>query len=246
MDIIWAIAAFMFVMSATPGPNNLLLLSSGIRFGVKATFPHIAGIQLGMGAQLALSCYGIGNLLLHSPTALLVLKILGTLYLLYLAWGLRSIAINDDDETRSASQHSHPFTFIQAFSFQFVNPKAWVMSIMGTSIWMPAIQHFEQVQPSLGKIFATLALVVLFITVAAPCSFSWTIFGASLKNYLTKPLSQKLLSIFMMSLLAYALTQMWMTSDMSAPLTAGLINDNPTFSFATPLASDTKRALALR
>ena len=87
------LAAYSFVMSVTPGPNNVLLTTSGANFGYRRTLPHIVGIGIGHSLQVYLTCLGLGVLFQAYPVLHLVLKVAGTLYLLYLAWRLLGTSI---------------------------------------------------------------------------------------------------------------------------------------------------------
>ena len=134
LDMLLPLVVFAFVASVTPGPNNLLLLDSGVRFGFRRSLRHILGIQFGFAIQLALCAYGVGILLMNIPAAGWLLKLTGTTYLVYLAWNLR---------TTTMGQRSHgmekPFSFLHAALFQFVNPKAWIMTITAGSRFIPQL-----------------------------------------------------------------------------------------------------------
>lgn len=174
MESIFALMSFAFVMSITPGPNNVLLLSSGLRFGIRRTLPHMLGIQFGMAAQLALSAYGIGVLVMETPMIATGLRWMGTAYLLYLAWQLRNIRFNDSENDADGK----PFTFVQAVLFQFINPKAWVMSVTAGALLIP---NFDT------QWLSVVMLCVVFCLVGAPSSGSWAFFGSLLKQYMKDP-----------------------------------------------------------
>ena len=85
-ELIVAISAYNFVMYVTPGPNNSILTTSGIKFGFVRTIPNIFGIPTGHGLQLALVCLGLGSLFTHFPILLDILRYVGAAYILYLAY----------------------------------------------------------------------------------------------------------------------------------------------------------------
>ena len=128
LELIIAISIYYFVMYATPGPNNSILAASGIKFGFIRSIPNIIGISSGHGIQLALVCFGLGSLFAQFPLLLEILKYIGAIYLLYLAWkmfGSLNISI--------AEEKSSPLKYYEAILFQFVNPKAWVICITAVS-----------------------------------------------------------------------------------------------------------------
>lgn len=118
------LALFALVSSITPGPNNIMLASSGLTFGFRRTIPHMLGVNLGFTLMLVLVGLGLGTMFQQLPWLYTVLKYAGAMYLLYLAW---KIAMSGPLE--SGAQRGRPFTFMQAALFQWVNPKAWVMAV---------------------------------------------------------------------------------------------------------------------
>jgi hypothetical protein len=128
MESLLPLALFAFVASITPGPNNIMLTSSGLVFGFARTIPHMLGVTVGFGVVLALCAAGIGSVIVAVPAIHLGLKILGSGYLLYLAWQLRKMAFKQDGDASAK-----PMSFIGAAAFQFANPKAWVMAITGAA-----------------------------------------------------------------------------------------------------------------
>ena len=195
MEMLYALAGFTFVTSVTPGPNNILLLGSGMRFGFWPTLPHILGIQLGILLQLLLCSMGLGLMLNTFPALYLGLKILGTAYLLYLAWQLRSNLVEVRDGSRAK-----PFTFWQAMLFQFINPKAWIMTITASSLFLPQLESR----------FASIALLCLiFHTIGAPSSGSWAVLGSTIKRFLDNPFWQRCFSWSMVAITGYTALALW-------------------------------------
>lgn len=196
MDTLFPLVLFAFVSSITPGPNNIMLTSSGVLFGFARSIPHLLGVTFGFGVLLALSAAGIGNLVLLMPSIHLVLKTLGSGYLLYLAWQLRKIAIRQDT---AASQK--PMSFVGAALFQFVNPKAWVMAISGSSAFLPPIQPVSM---------SILVFCLVFCAVNLPCVSLWAGAGAALRRYLAEPRWQRKFCAVMVSLTAYSALAIWL------------------------------------
>jgi threonine/homoserine/homoserine lactone efflux protein len=195
VETLLPLALFAFVSSITPGPNNIMLTSSGILFGFMRSIPHMLGITFGFGVLLALCAAGIGSLILAVPAVHVVLKTAGSAYLLYLAWQLRGMAFRQDDGGRA-----RPMSFLGAALFQFANPKAWVMAITGASAFLPLVQP-------VGLAIALFCMV--FCTVNLPCIGVWAGTGAVLRKYLAQPKWQRLFCIVMVLLTVYSAVAIW-------------------------------------
>jgi threonine/homoserine/homoserine lactone efflux protein len=196
LDQLLPLALFAFVASITPGPNNIMLTSSGIRFGFVRSIPHMLGISVGFGVLLALCAAGVGSLILAVPSIELVLKVLSSGYLLYLAWQLRSIAVKASDSADAA-----PMGFVSAAMFQAVNPKAWVMAVTGVAAFLP---HIEPVGLAIG------VFCLVFCTVNLPCISVWAGAGAVLRRYLEQPLWRRVFAAVMVVLTVYSAAAVWL------------------------------------
>lgn len=171
MELIWTLVFFAFATSITPGPNNIMIMSSGVNYGVRKSLAHLAGIQFGFLLMLLAVGFGAGLLLQQQPLLHQAINLVGSAYLLYLAWKVARA-----EPAQIASGNSKPLSFSQALLFQWVNGKAWVM-ITG------AIAAFTSVQ---GNYWQQLVLIAaVFLVVGLPCSSSWLLFGAGLKRLLT-------------------------------------------------------------
>lgn len=197
MDSLIPLASFAFVTSVTPGPNNILLTASGIRFGLRRSLPHILGIQFGVAIQLALSAFGVGLIIMNTPIIYSIIRVAGTAYLLYLAWTLRKNIVIHGNQ---ADQEAKPFTFVQAALFQFVNPKAWVMTLTAGSLFVPELN---------SRLASIALLCIVFSSVGGPSSGSWAVLGAAIKTYLADPFWQRCFSIVMIVLTIYCAIAMW-------------------------------------
>lgn len=128
------ISLFALVMSATPGPNNMMLLASGAQFGYRRTLPHIFGVVLGIALLLSSVLVGLGMLFSLYPLLYKVLNLLGSTYLLYLAWKITTAATDDSAfAQQNESNNNSPMSIFSAVLFQFINPKAWAMTIGSVS-----------------------------------------------------------------------------------------------------------------
>ena len=159
-----ALISLAFVASITPGPNNLMLLASGMNHGIRRTLPHLAGVSLGFGFLIFLVALGLGAVFEKYAAIELVLKIAGGVYLIYLAWKIfNTSGINSVDGA------DVPMTFLQAAAFQWVNPKAWVMATTATSTLLDSND---------SVIGAASALTLGFWIVNLPCIATWMFSGA--------------------------------------------------------------------
>jgi threonine/homoserine/homoserine lactone efflux protein len=165
-------ATYSFVMSITPGPNNVMLTASGANFGFRRTLPHLFGITAGCAVQLVAVCAGLGAMFHAWPALQTVLQWAGAAYLVYLGWKLLG----------SGEMHHgkavQPVSFLQAAAFQFVNPKAWVMSLTAVALFLPTD---VSVVTALGYLLSMMVMINL------PCITVWAVFGSSLRGFLTRP-----------------------------------------------------------
>ena len=195
MELLWPLATFAFVTSITPGPNNIMLTSSGIWFGFLRSVPHMLGITCGFAVLLAICAAGIGSLIIALPVVHVLLKAAGSIYLLYLAWKLRRMGVGN-----TADAGAKPMSFMGAALFQFANPKAWVMAITGAAAFLPAMQP------------AWLAIAVyclVFSVVNLPCVSVWAGAGSVLRRYLGQPFWRNLFSAVMVLLTIYSALAIW-------------------------------------
>jgi len=132
-NVFLAFAAFCFVSSATPGPNNLMLMASGANFGIRRTVPHWLGIGTGFTVMVIVVGLGLMNVFEMFPVIYKILKTLSVAFLVYLAWKIANAA--PLGETGAVGQ---PMTFLQAVAFQWVNPKAWAMALTAISVYSPS------------------------------------------------------------------------------------------------------------
>lgn len=184
-EILSALALFALVSSITPGPNNLMLMSSGANFGFKRTTPHLLGVTLGFMLMLVLVGLGIMQLFDLFPPSYLILKVFCIVYLLYLAFKIAT-----SNAQQKASSESKPFTFIQAALFQWVNPKAWAMALSAVSLYAPD-----------KNLTSVLIVSLVFGLINLPCVSSWTLLGEKLQHWLASPKRLKAFNYLMAILL---------------------------------------------
>ena len=194
MEFILAIALFAFSSGITPGPNNIMLMTSGVNFGVKRSIPHLMGISLGFPTMILAIGLGLSALFQTYPVIHQIIKVIGITYLLYLSWLIANSSSKMEGKTIAK-----PFSFIQAAAFQWVNPKGWIMAV-------GAIATFTSVQQDLTAQVITIATV--FLCIAFPCALVWLGFGVVLKRLLKNPRQQKIFNISMAVLLVASIIPM--------------------------------------
>lgn len=172
-ELLIAFVAFAFVTSVTPGPNNMMLLASGVNFGLRRSLPHMLGISLGFMLLVMCVGLGLGQLFEQVPMLYSVLRYLGAAYLLYLAWKIANSSAPDSQ----VGERGKPFSFLQAAAFQWVNPKAWVMAIGAITTYTPQENFLVNV----------LLIAALFALVNCPSVGLWTVAGSLLRNWLKNP-----------------------------------------------------------
>ncbi|MGJ8617699.1 MAG: LysE family translocator [Sulfitobacter sp.] len=166
-----ALALFAFVSSATPGPNNLMLMASGANYGFRRSIPHMLGISIGFMVLMLLTGIGLVQIFDIYPVSYIILKVLSVAYMLYLAWKIANAA-----PVKERKVTGTPMTFLQAAAFQWVNPKAWAMALTAITVYV------ADGGPVLLMIAAT-----VFACVNLPSVTIWTVLGQQMARFLTNP-----------------------------------------------------------
>ena len=195
-SLLFAFVIFATVMFITPGPNNVMLLSSGLTYGFRPTIPHILGITFGFAFMIGAVGVGLGTIFVAYPVLQTILKYAGVAYLIYLAV---AIAMSGPVATaRDAGRR--PMTFWGAAMFQWVNVKGWVM-VIGTITAYAAIATY----PWNIAIQVSLSLLLGAISCTA-----WALFGSALRPILTSPRAVRAFNIVMAILLLASLYPVFM------------------------------------
>lgn len=176
-----AIASFAFIMTFTPGPNNIMLATSGANFGMKRSMPHVFGVAFGFPLMLIVVAMGIGFFLQY-PLVRSILRIVGVFYIFYLAYLIASA-----NSIKSVRQ-SNPISFWQAAGFQWVNPKAWAQAIGATSAYLSL---------DLNKYVQIAAMALVFLPIGIVSSYIWAAFGVRIASFLNTPLKLRVFNICM-------------------------------------------------
>lgn len=194
MSELAALAAFAFVGSVSPGPNNTLLWASGLRFGSRRTIPHVVGTALGIGALVVGVAAGIGALLEAVPAAEPVLKVVGSAYLLYVAY----LVLASGGVGRT--EVSNPLNVWQAVAFQWLNPKAWIFAIAAVGTFL---------SPTLPWIVAVGLLAGTLMVVVIGSSSIWAAGGAALGRVVDNERARRIITIGLAALLVASGALIW-------------------------------------
>ncbi|MDP2355179.1 MAG: LysE family translocator [Beijerinckiaceae bacterium] len=176
----------------TPGPNNVMLMASGVNYGFARTLPHMAGVVVGYSFLILMVGLGLGAVFAAFPPAYEVLRIAGATYLLWLAWKVaRSGPVTEGEGGR-------PFSFLEAAAFQWVNVKGLLMAVS-------AVAAFTRPQ-AFGGTLAVLVAIAGGVSVLSTAT--WTLFGSALRPWLADPRRVRPFNIGMALLLVASLWPM--------------------------------------
>jgi threonine/homoserine/homoserine lactone efflux protein len=190
LDVFLALLTFALIASITPGPNNTMVLASGLNFGVQRSVPHMLGIGFGFTLMVFLVGLGLGNVFNAYPAIYTALKYAGGAYMLWLAW---KIAVSGP--MGEAKAGGAPITFFQAALFQWVNPKAWIMAVTANATYSV-----------LGyPIVSALIVAGCFAVSSIPSNLVWIMFGAGLRQILRDPKTLRVFNVAMAVLLVASL-----------------------------------------
>jgi threonine/homoserine/homoserine lactone efflux protein len=184
MEMFGALVVFAVVMSGTPGPNNMMLLASGVNFGFHRSIPHMLGISFGVMLLLLAVGFGLHEVLQRWPVMFTIIKYAGGAYLLWLAW---LIANSGPIEDGNGDTKGRPMSFIEAAAFQWINPKAWVMAVGAMATYTNESAYTLTV----------IIVALVFGVVCGPATGTWTAFGVALKRFLADPKANRIFNIAM-------------------------------------------------
>lgn len=182
LDSLIALFGILAAATWTPGPNNLMLASSGATFGFRATIPHIAGVALGFGFMLFAVALGMGGIFEQLPILHEILKWVGAALLMWVAWRIANTKSPGEPGARTK-----PFNFIQAAAFQWINPKGWAMCVALVGQFMQG-EHL---------ILTAAILALVSILTGTMSASGWAAFGKMLQRWLKSPVRLKVFNISM-------------------------------------------------
>jgi threonine/homoserine/homoserine lactone efflux protein len=196
-DQMLALAVFAAVSSGTPGPNNLMLMTSGVNFGMKRSFPHLMGITLGFCFMIFAVGMGLQTMFEVIPKLETILRYVGTAYLLWLAW-----KIANSGAVGEGKASAKPMGFWAAAAFQWVNPKAWFMAISAITTYASSTADVAGSGSNLSQV---LLVVLIFGTINFPLVACWGLFGSAMRRFLQDPKILKIFNVTMAILLVASL-----------------------------------------
>ncbi len=182
-ELLLPLCTFAAISSITPGPNNTMMLASGLNYGFVRSLPHLFGITCGFSFMIFASGLGLHAVFEQAPMLQIVLKYGGAIYLLWLAWKLAHAAPMSAEQAAL----SKPMGFWGAAAFQWINPKAWVMSLTALTTYLP--QGFGVSDAAL--------LAGVFGVIGTFCVGCWAGFGVAMRRVLQDPRSVRIFNIVM-------------------------------------------------
>jgi threonine/homoserine/homoserine lactone efflux protein len=191
-DLIIPFLLFSIVSFYTPGPNNLMLLTSGLTFGFKRTGPAMLGVACGFAFLTLCVGLGLGALFIDHPLLYNIIKYGGAAYMLYLAW---KIANSEPPNPETMSQQKQPVRFLQAVALQWVNPKGWAMAVSAVAGYAPLAAYPYNI----------MLMGFCFVLIGITSSIAWAGLGLALQRFLHKPKIVRAFNIIMAMLLAASL-----------------------------------------
>ncbi|KMV30587.1 LysE family translocator [Photobacterium swingsii] len=193
---ILSLITFAATMTGTPGPNNLMVTASGANFGYRCTVPHMLGIGCGLVSMILLVAAGLGVVFVQFPVLHDALRWLGSGYLLYLAWkiGFSSSSLADTEH------EAKPMSFMAAASFQYVNPKAWMMSVTAISTFSFTGELYW---------YSVSAIAAIFFLVCYPSVSLWAGFGIFIRRWLAQEKTRRIFNGLMGVLTAGCVVMIW-------------------------------------
>jgi threonine/homoserine/homoserine lactone efflux protein len=173
------LAVYVFVMSITPGPNNVMVTASGALFGYRRTIPHMLGVSIGCCVQTVMVTVGLGIVFQRYPALHLWLAWAGTAYLVYLGWRIIAAGMTDS----KSDARAEPISFLEAAFFQFLNPKAWMIAVTTATVFFPK---------DVPMLSGSLAIIAVLFVVNYPCISVWAVFGTGIGRFLTDAFRRRL------------------------------------------------------
>ncbi|QEN04627.1 LysE family translocator [Thiospirochaeta perfilievii] len=172
-DFTIPVILFAITMSITPGPNNIMLTTSGANYGFLRTIPHILGVVTGVAILNIISALGLNRVFEAYPNIHIILKYIGMIYMLFLA-----VKIARSSEPKSHKGMQKPLNFIQAILFQALNPKAVIMSLTAITVYSLKGEMFTK---------SIYYIVITFLIFGTLSISTWALFGTLIKNVLKNP-----------------------------------------------------------
>ena len=181
-----SLSLFMLGTSCSPGPNNIVASYSGFNFGVIKTFPHMLGVIFGFTTVVCVLNFGLINIFKIYPLIQEILKIFGSIFLVYLAY---KIAFSKNVKE---NKKENPVKFIETFFFQFLNPKGVIVAIIIVSTYVEGGNNFIN--------YSFWVILISFLCALISITF-WTFVGKFFRRFATNEKFIKVFNYVMSSLL---------------------------------------------
>ena len=185
LDLLTALATFALVTAVTPGPNNLMLMTSGANFGLRRSLPHMLGIIIGFPVMILLAGLGATRAFEAWPALRQVLLVASVGYMCWLAWKIAHAAPPGD-----APANARPLSFLQSAGFQWVNPKAWTMGLSAITFYAAS-----------RELSAVLWVSVIYAAAGLVSTSVWVTLGQQLRRIMRNPGHLRLFNRAMAALL---------------------------------------------
>lgn len=189
VDLLLALALFAAATVFSPGPNNLMLMTSGANFGLRRSLPHLAGVAYGFPLMVLPVGLGVMQVFEIWPPAYTLLKLVSVAYLLWLAWKIAHQAAPGE-----ARANARPLSFVQAAAFQWVNPKAWSMALGAVTLYAAS-----------RDLTAVAWVSATYAVIGTGSAVTWTLLGTGLRRWLADPRRLRMFNWTMAALLLAAM-----------------------------------------
>jgi threonine/homoserine/homoserine lactone efflux protein len=194
MEALLGLAGYSFVAAVTPGPNNVVLWGIGLRYGYRAAIPYLLGIPLGVGLMVLAAAAGLGVLITTVPALGIGLKVVGSVYLLYLAWQVLRIAAVEEADIVAAPG------FGKSVAFQFVNPKAWFFVLSAVAAFRPA---------GMDLLLGALLMALVVMVIIVPSAGLWAVGGDALSRVIRTPGARHAVNLILAVVLIAMVVLIW-------------------------------------
>lgn len=171
-EVILSVIALAFATQWSPGPNNVMLASSGATFGFRRSLPHMSGIIFGFPLMILGVGFVLGQVFENSAVLREFIRWIGTILMLWIAWKIAS-----SGGITSGKGAARPMRMIEAAAFQWINPKAWAMVIAVTSQFVSADNSTTTIP----------IIALVFFTIGLTSTTLWTGFGIAMTRWLNSP-----------------------------------------------------------
>ena len=196
LEPVATLAYFMFVASITPGPNNIMLAASAMNFGVWRTLPHFAGVVVGFSTMIFLVALGFGAIIEAFPEFQIMVSVLGTGYILYLAWRIAN------GGALGKSERKRPLYFHEGALFQLVNPKGWTMAMTTAGMFLLPLDD---------KVTSAFGTALTSIFTQGPATSFWIFFGLAMAQLFQNPRTKKIINTMLAIMLVACIPLMFLS-----------------------------------